>query len=347
MIGFLSLAIDITKSYSERQRLQDTTDAIVLLAAKDKSLDTPEKLQVAAQALYDATYPGETGLRIEIESIVREGDEVTIISRNTVDTFFTGVFDKSSLDVSVKSQAIFSRKSLDVALVLDSTGSMGRPVTGRTGPSRISGLKTAANGLIDLVEDLDNSDVRLSVVPFAQYVNVGEIRSREGWLDFSETNQNDWNGCVGSRVNGFDETPNERGGAIPTIAGNLCPTEIQPLTSNMTTSRRSIDALTPRGLTYIPSGITWGWRTLEGEIPARVQDAPANTDHQKVMVIMTDGANTRSKSDLTHDGRDINDANDKTADLCESVKNDDIEVYTIAYALNNEVTRDLLQDCVA
>jgi len=58
LVGMLALAVDLANGFSAKQRLQDTTDAVALLAAKDKSLDTPAKLQEAAQALYEATYPG-------------------------------------------------------------------------------------------------------------------------------------------------------------------------------------------------------------------------------------------------------------------------------------------------
>jgi len=277
IVGLLAMAVDLSNSYSAKQRLQNTSDAIALLAAKDKSLDTPAKLEAAAQALYDETYPGQKGIRIVIEDIRRDGDAVTIVSKNNVDTYFGGVFSRSDLDVGVTSTAVFSKASLDVALVLDTTGSMGQSVNGqRGGPSKMKGLKTAANGLIDT----------------------------------------------------------ERGGTIPALPGQYCANEILPLTSNMASARRSINALKPRGWTYIPSGITWGWRTLEGELPKKVAAAPAKDDHKRVMVIMTDGENTRSKSGLTHEGENLNNANRKTARLCETVKNDDIEIYTIAYALD-------------
>ncbi len=349
VVGLLATAVDLSNSFSAKQRLQDTTDAIALLAAKDKSLDTPAKLQAAAQALYDQTYPGQKGVRIVIEDIRREGDAVTVISKNNIDTYFAGVFNKSDLDVGVTSTAIFSKASLDVALVLDTTGSMGWPVdrNQRGGPSKINGLKTAANQLITTFDNLDNTDLRLSIVPFAQYVNVGKTNSRAGWLDFSAANQNGWQGCVGSRLNGNDETPSERGGTIPALQGNSCGSEIMPLTSDMSKARRSINGLKPRGWTYIPSGIVWGWRTLEGELPQRVAAAPKTGDHKRVMVIMTDGQNTRSKSNLTHDGQDLNDANQKTARLCDMVKNDDIEIYTIAYALDDNFTKNLLRNCAS
>jgi len=194
------------------------------------------------------------------------------------------------------------------------SGSMGQSVNGqRGGPSKMKGLKTAANGLIDTFDNLNNTDLRLSVVPFAQYINVGKINSKAGWLDFANADQRNWKGCVGSRLNGNDESPTERGGTIPALPGQYCANEILPLTSNMATARRSINNLKPRGWTYIPSGITWGWRTLEGELPKKVAAAPAKDDHKRVMVIMTDGENTRSKLGLTHEGENLNNANRKVS----------------------------------
>lgn len=345
LVGLLAVAIDLTNGLSAKQRLQDTTDAVALLAAKDKSLDTPAKLEAAAQALYDATYPGERGVRIEIEDIVRDGDKVTVVTKNNIDTFFSDVFNTQNLDVGVSSTAVFSKKSMDVVLVLDTTGSMAKPVNGKSGPPKIEGLKTAANGLIETFDDLNNDDLRLSVVPFAQYMNVGEINSKAGWLDFTHSPVNGWQGCVGSRLNGKDETPTRAGGGIPAFPGAICGSEILPLTSNMSKARASIEGLDPRGWTYIPSGITWGWRALEGEIPTIVPNPPTGTDHKKVMVIMTDGRNTRSKTQLSHEGKDINDANNTTERLCDRVKGDDIEVYTIAYALNDDETKELMRDC--
>jgi len=347
IIGLLAVAIDLSNALSSQQRLQDTTDAIALLAAQDDTLDTPEKLEAAAQALFDATYPGQRGVRIEIESITREGDEVSIVSRNNVDTYFSGVFQAADLDVAVASTAIFSQKSMDVVLVLDTTGSMGEPAPGTNGQTKIQSLKTAANGLIDTFDSLNNDDVRLGVVPFAQYMNVGQSNSSAPWLDRSQAPINAWQGCVGSRLNGKDETPTKAGGKIPAFPGNICGSEILPLTSDMNKARESIEGLTPRGWTYIPSGITWGWRTIEGEIPTNVANPPKGTDHTNVMVIMTDGENTRSKSQLTHEGVNINEANGKTARLCDRVKQDNIEVYTIAYALDDEETKDLLRECAS
>ena len=221
-----------------------------------------------------------------------------------------------------------------------------RQVNGSEGQTKLEGLQEAANDLIDIFDNADNDNIRLSVVPFSQYMNVGETHSRAGWLDLDSSQEANWNGCVGSRLNGQDESPFEAGGQIPTFLTVSCASEILPLTDNMNRVRTSVDGFEARGWTYIPSGIVWGWRTLVGELPQRVPSAPSTTSkHRQVMVIMTDGENTRSKTGLNHEGFNVPEANSKTADLCEDVKNDDIEVYTIAYGLDDNTTLNLLREC--
>ena len=348
LIGFLAVAVDLTSAFSAKQRLQNTTDAVALLAAQDKTLNTPAKLQLAAQALYDATYTGDTGVRIEIEEIIRVGDDVTVVAKNNIDTNFAQIFNIGNLDVGVRSTASYSELSLDVALVLDSTGSMRESINGSRGQTKLAGLQDAANNLIDIFDNTDNDNIRLSVVPFSQYMNVGETNSRAGWLDLEPAQEANWEGCVGSRLNGQDESPNEAGGLIPALTTVNCASEILPLTNNMRRARTSVNNFEARGWTYIPSGIVWGWRTLEGQLPKRVPAAPSTTsEHRKVMVIMTDGENTRSKTGLDHEGTNIQAANSKTADLCPDLKRDDIELYTITYGLSDNTTLNLLQDCAS
>ena len=348
LVGGLALAVDLSNAYFAKQRLQQTTDAVALMAAKDKSLDTDAKLQEAAQALYDATYPNSTGTRIIIESIKRDGDSVIVSTRNNIDTHFTGIFKKSNQDVAVKSVATFTQRSIDVALVLDTTGSMGGKVSGDpSGTVKLASLQAATHGLLDSLEGSGADEVRVSVVPFAQYVNVGTEHKRESWLDLDRRHETSWKGCVGSRLMGQDESPNRRGDKIPAFVSANCASEIQPLTKDLNAVRTSVDGFRARGWTYIPSGIVWGWRTLEGELPKKAAPKPKGTVHKDVMIIMTDGVNTRSKRGLDHEGWSQNDANRKTTSLCNSVKRDSIEIYTITYSLSDTTTKRMMQNCAS
>ncbi len=400
LIGLLAVAIDLSQGFAAKQRLQDTTDAVALLAAKDKTLDTTEKLEAAAQALYDATYPGQRGVRIEIQEMTRDGDAVTVVTRNNIDTHFSGIFNTSDLDVGVRSSAVYATKAMDVALVLDTTFSMSEN-------NKIGGLKVAANNLLNTFDELDNENLRVSVVPFAQYVNVGLSRRNENWLDVpadsstqgaevcrmkrdvvsrsncrrvSKTCSNDgvafdcsynqcdkqygpeyescstpvsnqtWNGCVGSRESGYDERVDYNGRKIPGLLNTTCGAEIQTLDKNMTKAKSTVSSMTAawnNGDTYIPSGVLWGWRTLDESVPLSSAGANVSTERDKVMIVMTDGENQGSKNGTTHDGNNTNAANDKTDATCEAAKRDGVTIYTIAYDVNDTTTKNMLTRCAS
>jgi len=398
LVGFLALAIDLANGFSAKQRLQDTTDAVALLAAKDKSLDTPAKLEAAAQALYDATYPGQEGVRIEIQDMHRDGEAVTVVTKNNIDTFFSGVFNTSDLDVGVTSTAVFANKALDVALVLDTTFSMSEN-------NKLGGLKVAANNLLTTFDELNNENLRVSVVPFAQYVNVGLSRRHAEWLDvpadstthgpqvckkkrdvISRTNcrriartcsddgvsydcsytkcdkqygpeyqscstpvsKKVWNGCVGSRESGYDERAAYQGRKIPGLLNTKCGAELQTLSKNMTTAKATVASMRAErqnGDTYIPSGVLWGWRTLDETVPLSSSGSKVVADREKVMIVMTDGKNEGSKSGIRHNGSNQNAANAKTEATCEEAKRDGLTIYTIAYDVNDSATKTMLTRC--
>jgi len=125
---------------------------------------------------YYQTYPGQAGVRIEIQNIVRDGDQVTVVSKNNIDTYFANIFKRSDLDIGVTSTALYADRAMDVALVLDTTYSM-------NANNKIGTLKTAASGLLNTFDALDNDNLRVAVVPFSEYVNVGKSRRYEPWLD--------------------------------------------------------------------------------------------------------------------------------------------------------------------
>ncbi|MEP3653630.1 MAG: pilus assembly protein [Litorimonas sp.] len=397
IIGLLAVAVDLSNGFSAKQRLQDTTDAVALLAAKDKTLDTPAKLEAAAQALYDVTYPGERGVRIEIEDMHRDGDKVTVVTKNNIDTYFSGVFNTSNMDVGVTSTAVYATKAMDVALVLDTTFSMSEN-------NKIGGLKVAANNLLNTFDELENDNLRVSVVPFAQYVNVGLSRRNKVWLDvpadsttygdevcrmkrdvisrsncrrISRTCSNDgvsydcsytrcdkqygpeyevcnspvsrqtWKGCVGSRVAGYDERVAYDGRKIPGLLNTNCGVELQELSNDMTKAKSTVSSMTAawnNGDTYIPSGVLWGWRTLDGSLPL---SSTGTTGRDKVMIVMTDGKNEGSKNGTKHNGSSQNAANAKTDATCEAAKRDDVTIYTIAYDVNDTTTKNMLTRCAS
>jgi Flp pilus assembly protein TadG len=67
---------------------------------------------------------------------------------------------------------------------------------------------------------------------------------------------------------------------------------ITPLTGNKTTINNSIDAMQPTGNTNVPEGLAWGWRTISSTEPFTEGVPESRKDIDKVVIVLTDGANT-------------------------------------------------------
>src|SRR5262245_45383020 len=81
---------------------------------------------------------------------------------------FMQVLNTQSVDVTVSASAIRPQGKVEVALVLDQTGSMAG--------SKIANLKLAAKDLIDIVvwdNQTDDYYAKVAIVPYAAGVNVG------------------------------------------------------------------------------------------------------------------------------------------------------------------------------
>ncbi len=343
LVAGLAVSVDASNGYFAKQRLQDTTDAIALMAAKGQ-FKTQAELDQAANEYLQSVYPGAEGVNIKLEDIKRDGDLVTVEAKNVIPTYFSGIFGKSGLDIGATSQALYADTKLEIALVLDTTGSMRG--------NKMATLKVAGNNLVDqLASNNDRGNIKMSVVPFAQYVNVGPNNVNANWLDLvpaAGQSVNDWNGCVGSRTGRLDQRVDVVGGsAVPATTNIFCGTPISSLTNDLNRTKSAISGLNAAGWTYLPSGLMWGWRTLDSRAPFQQAAAKSDTKTDKVMIVMTDGANTRSKNGSFHEAWSQANADNTAEDICTKIKDENITVYTIAYEVGDTKTENLLRDCAS
>ena len=157
-----------------------------------------------------------------------------------------------------------------------------------------------------------------------------------------------WYGCAGSRDNDRHKIPAYNGKAIPGIMNVTCGEEILRLTQDIDDVKAKIDSMSASGSTYIPAGLLWGWRLLDPNAP--FDDLSNGQDKRKrALVLMTDGANTKSLTQPTHDGSDEDEADKLTTELCDGIKKSGIEVYTVAYKLSSSLakTKDLIRQCAS
>lgn len=164
-----------------------------------------------------------------------------------------------------------------------------------------------------------------------------------------------WWGCANSRtaprnIQDSGYTSHKIYGSIGTSSW-ACGAPILPLSSNLSDIEDSIDGLFPSGETYMPTGLTWGYRTLTHARPfdeAKSDFSSPPGENAKVLILMSDGANTRSlDSDGHHWGGDTDLTNATTLAACDEIKGAKIEIYTVAFNLPDTATRDLLKDCAS
>jgi hypothetical protein len=135
-----------------------------------------------------------------------------------------------------------------------------------------------------------------------------------------------------------------------------CPRTITPLTSDKDAVLREIGLLnvtTANSDTYTQPGVLWGWYSLTKEAPLEEAVAKGTQGIRKVMVFMTDGANTRAPSYPAHtrDARTSaahrRTANTLTVDTCANAKADGIDIFSVAFEVSDADTIDMIKNCAS
>jgi len=345
IVGAVAMTVDVSKGINTKTRLADASDALSIALAKSRIEGQAEMHQFAMTFLTE-NYPSPKDEQLDILSITRDEGAVTVVLSDVSDNGFGSFFGDDKMDVSVTSTAVFKRKVMDIALVLDSTGSMRG--------SKMANLKQSATDMVDIVDEYADTNVRMSVVPFAQHVNVGPSERNAAWAQVLPNNRGRnsrshriFEGCIGSR-----SVPNNlrvayNGRQFPAVYqhDNInCGSPVLPLTTNFTTVKTRVNSMVARGATYMPAGLMWGWRMLDDREPFAHASAPGT---EKVLILMTDGENTVSKNGIRHSAHGSRSTDKDTATICGAIKNDNITVYTIAYEVNSHQTRNLLQNCAS
>lgn len=160
-------------------------------------------------------------------------------------------------------------------------------------------------------------------------------------------------------------------GATPDGGGpnSGCTTPpIQPLTSTKASITAAIGALVASGNTNIGEGAMWGWRVLSPSEPFTEGRSYTEEKNKKVLVVMTDGANTytykenpnksrygafgyaiKERLGTTYSGSAYSNAMDtKLTSACTNAKAAGIVIYTVAFRLEDDPdTQALLTACAS
>ncbi|AYV45638.1 pilus assembly protein TadG [Caulobacter flavus] len=186
---------DLSRMSVERRRLQDSLDAATLIAARSTATDT-----ATLTTLGNAALTSELGKTATSSSFVgsTNGKQVTGTASVTIAPIILGLIGKKELTVGAQSVVVRAANNLEIALVLDITGSMAG--------TRISDLKTAATDLVDIVvQDVqDPYYSKVAIVPYSMGVNVGTYADAvRGAVPSSALASAAWNTATTKTVSSF------------------------------------------------------------------------------------------------------------------------------------------------
>ncbi|WP_419319145.1 pilus assembly protein TadG-related protein [Caulobacter sp. ErkDOM-E] len=224
--------LDMNRLSVQRRQLQDALDAATLMAARSTAT-TNSGLDTVGDAAFAAEMAG-LGLTLTTANttfVSGTGNKVIGSASVTVTPIISNLWTNGNSTVTASSEVLRSVNKLEVALVLDNTGSMDYDLG--SGGKKIDALIDASKDLVDTLyaaaaRASETDAVKIAVVPFSMTVNVGSTYSSANWItgtmpdqayygpDVFATSQNrftmmtqtgtTWAGCVESRPHPYDIT---------------------------------------------------------------------------------------------------------------------------------------------
>jgi Flp pilus assembly protein TadG len=176
-------AVDFGNWVAVEARLQAAVDSAALAVGREISLSTAEKERLASD-YFHANFGSPKNARTPNVTLTLDGNKVRVDASVVVDNYLMKAVGRDSQQISTFAEVSKEATNLDVVLVFDNTGSMAKE-------QRLSTLKVAANDFVEILFGPREtaSTLKVGVVPFSQFVNVGPQMSNKVWLDTDGRNE--------------------------------------------------------------------------------------------------------------------------------------------------------------
>ena len=318
MLLVAGISLDLMRFEERRTTLQNTVDRAVLAAADLNQTMDPKTVVTDYFVKAGLTPPNPNDIIVN-QGNFNEWRTVEARVTETMPTWFMNMVNIKELSTPANGVAEERIGQVEISLVLDVSGSM-------ASNNKLANLKVAAKEFIDTMFDsVEVGKISMSIVTYDTQVSVGP----ELMQYFNVTAPHTDSYCMEFDPADFQTTamslgfgPTDRvyrrnGHFDPFYSGfnpvlrNCAPgrhRDIIPFSNDRTALKNSVDGLTADGNTSIDLGMKWGAALLDpslqsvvdayiaaGKRPAELGDRPYaynNKEALKVIVVMTDGANT-------------------------------------------------------
>ncbi len=334
-VGF---ALDGAQAVRTSSKIANSLDAASLAAAR--ALAEGGKTEAEVRVLAENVFKAQMGstdaaaftwsdFDIDIDPAT---GSVTINADVQVPTSFSRILNVNAVNFTKSSTSIFKMRNIELAMVLDITGSMSG--------QKIADLKLAANDIVDILQPAGKpASNRIALVPYSASVNAG------GYAALASDNQS-LDNCVVERhgAHAYTDEPPDSGRYFgtesdpPSNVQYMCPvSEILPLSSDRALVRAEIDALNADGWTAGHIGLGWGWYTISPSWtpvwPASAAPKPyADPNTIKAIILMTDGEFNTSY----FNGPENATSSDQAIAICDMIKDPavtggNVVIYSVAF----------------
>jgi Flp pilus assembly protein TadG len=196
LVVIAGAAVDFATAYYVRSSLQNALDSAALAAGRsdvdpdDTTEEKERKLTAEAKTVFDANLDLSPKLvtvqPLQVSYTPPVGitpDTVLVSMSASIPTTFLRIVGIPQFNLTVNSISQRPQPGpIDLALVLDTTGSMNAtPAVDGVEP-KITTLRTAAKELVERVMARGSPNIQVGVVPYANYVNVGLISPTPSWI---------------------------------------------------------------------------------------------------------------------------------------------------------------------
>lgn len=195
IFGAGAAALEYSNVYKAKFHLQHALDTAALATAKEiASSQDQAYLQAYARNFFDANLndmvpPEKVTFTFNLVNETGKGTRIKLRAKYPYDTYMAGIIGVDRMDLDVGATVAAGNRTVEVAIVIDNSGSMDTE-TGGSGYTRLEKAKQAATDLINTLHTVaafsnKPDPVKIAVVPFAGSVNVGPQYRGADWLDMN------------------------------------------------------------------------------------------------------------------------------------------------------------------
>ncbi len=348
MAGMVGAAVDYSRANSTRTSLLSALDATALMLSRDAPNLAEGDLKTKAKAYFQSLFTNDfvkapPNVNVSFTTPQQGSFKLVVTADAAVNANFARLLGTDEMRISASSEVAWGMKRLEVALALDNTGSM-------AWSNKMVEMKKAVKSLLDTLHKAAKKpdDVKVAIIPFDTTVRIDQDHTAVApWVTFDHftKNKNTWIGCIADRdyLKSYDVTDVSPNAAIADTlfpaaecSANGALEKMRPLTSDWQALDLTVNGMSPNGATNVTIGLVWAWHALTANMPLNQAAAP-QPDLDKVIILLTDGENTRNRF-TTNTGE----INLRTTAVCNNIRAANIKLYTIRVIEGNAA---LLKNC--